>query len=481
MKQLLGIGVALFLLVAIGCAPTAVAPQEVPADTPGAEQAAASETPGDEEVSSGETPAVETGQTIKQAQGPAVRFCADPQPPFITDFEVRQEQPIAEPARGAAFRDAIYGGCVVRVTDRTQDLAPGDPPSGLLNEYSRLESFNADESLILVRSTEASYYVYDAATFEVLGRLPDMVDPRWSNKDPDLLYYIGELKLMSYNIGSGEIKVVHDFTADFPGQKLTYVWTRYEGSQSLDDRYWALMAEDQDYMTVALLVYDVQSDQVTARRTVDPPADVDSVTISPLGNYVLAQFDYCEQGSMGTGEQPCGLMVYDRDLQNARGLLRIVGHSDIALDAAGSEVFVYQDIDTDSIALLDLASGAVSSLFPIDFTYCDGCGMHFSGQGYRLPGWALLSYYDGDPTTHMWMDDHIFAFELKPGGRVVHFAQHHSLVDPEQEHDYWAEPHASVNRDFTRILFSSNWGRSGTGQVDMYMVVLPDNWSALPE
>jgi len=27
------------------------------------------------------------------------------------------------------------------------------------------------------------------------------------------------------------------------------------------------------------------------------------------------------------------------------------------------------------------------------------------------------------------------------------------------EHDYWAEPQASVNRDFTRIPFTTNWGR----------------------
>jgi hypothetical protein len=49
------------------------------------------------------------------------------------------------------------------------------------------------------------------------------------------------------------------------------------------------------------------------------------------------------------------------------------------------------------------------------------------------------------------------------------------------EHDYWAEPHASVNRDFTQIVFTSNWGQSGTDQVDMYLIKLPDDWvSNLP-
>jgi hypothetical protein len=42
------------------------------------------------------------------------------------------------------------------------------------------------------------------------------------------------------------------------------VWTRYEGSPSRDGRWWGLMAEDPDYLTSALLVYDLTTDKVTA-------------------------------------------------------------------------------------------------------------------------------------------------------------------------------------------------------------------------
>jgi hypothetical protein len=58
----------------------------------------------------------------------------------------------------------------------------------------------------------------------------------------------------------------------------------------------------------------------------------------------------------------------------------------------------------------------------------------------------------------------------------VRLAHTHSLVDEEQEHDYWAEPHATVNRDFTRVLFTSNWGRSGSEGVEMYLIELPAGW-----
>jgi hypothetical protein len=74
------------------------------------------------------------------------------------------------------------------------------------------------------------------------------------------------------------------------------------------------------------------------------------------------------------------------------------------------------------------------------------------------------------------MEDIVFVIELIPGGRVIRLAHTHSIVDQEQDHDYWAEPQASTNRDLTRILFTSNWGRSGSDEVDMYMIVLPDNW-----
>jgi len=263
-------------------------------------------------------------------------------------------------------------------------------------------------------------------------------------------------------------------------EDLAAVWMRYEGSPSKDGRYWGLMAENQDWLTVAYLIYDMMEDMVVAKRNISP-AEIDSVTISPEGHYFLAQIDdYCQDGQLGSDANPCGLMVYDSSLQNGRGLLRIVGHSDIAIDAQGREVFIFQNIDTDNISLLDLESGQVTDLFPIDFRYTP-IGLHFSGQGLNLAGWAVISTHDDDRESHTWMDDSVFLVELKPGGRVVRLANTHSLVDSQMEHDYWAEPQASANRDITRILFTSNWNHSGTGEVEMYMIILPDHWwSQLP-
>jgi hypothetical protein len=123
--------------------------------------------------------------------------------------------------------------------------------------------------------------------------------------------------------------------------------------------------------------------------------------------------------------------------------------------------------------MLDLASGSISPLFPIDFSHT-AIGMHFSGRASKKPGWALISTYDDDLVSYTWMDDKIFAIELKPGGRVVQLAHTHSLVDGNLESGYWAEPQATVNQNFTRVLFSSNWEK--TGKVDMFAISLNPDW-----
>jgi hypothetical protein len=410
--------------------------------------------------------------------------CPDSQQPLITDFEVYQTPNFPEPPARVPFRDPVFGTCLVRVTDRTADLSPEDPSAGLKNEYSRVQSFNADGSRILVRSIEANWYLYDAHTLQPLGQLPLGADPRWDASNPDLLYFSDETRLMAIDVRSGEQAVVHDFASDLPGQSLAAVWTRYEGSPSIDSRYWGLMAQDQDWLTAALLVYDLAEDRVIAIRDMrtmsEMEREIDTVTISPLGNYFLIYHDkYCERGLLGDAAHPCGLMIHDRDLTNGRSVLRIIGHSDVALDAQGREVLVYQDIDTDHISMLDLATGTVTELWPIDFSHTP-IGLHFSGRALGQPGWALVSTYSGGhPIDYTWMDDQVFAIELKPGGRVVRLAHTHSLVDENQEHDYWAEPHVSVNPDFTRILFTSNWGRSGTEEVEMFMIVLQSDWLEL--
>jgi hypothetical protein len=395
---------------------------------------------------------------------------------LVMDLGVLPVPDLAEPAPRVPFRDPAFGTCLVRVTDRASDLPADDPSQGMKNEYSRVQSFNADGSLILVRSIEARWYVYDASSLLPLAEVPASVEPRWDAQDPAGLYTIDETRLLRLDLSRGEQRLVHDFAADFPGETLATVWTRYEGSPSADGRTWGLIAQDSDWRPVALLVYDLAGDQVLATRRLDANSSIDSVTISPRGNYLLVYHDeVCREGTLGDADHPCGLMVYDQSLRTCRGLLPIIGHSDTALDANGHEVLVFQDIQHDQISMLDLPSGQVTPLLTIDFSHSP-LGFHFSGRAFQRPGWIVVSTHSGAQPSATWMDDQVFVLELVPGGRVIRLGHTHSVVNEQEEHDYWAEPHASTNPDLTRILFTSNWGRSGSAAVDMYQIILPAGW-----
>jgi len=73
----------------------------------------------------GPPPAVGPLATVS-AQALASPLCPDPQPPLVTDFEVRQTPDVPEPEARVPFRDPVFGTCLVRVTDRAADLSPDD-------------------------------------------------------------------------------------------------------------------------------------------------------------------------------------------------------------------------------------------------------------------------------------------------------------------------------------------------------------------
>jgi hypothetical protein len=469
------ITIALFVILLTACTSGEI---DTPTQDLGNEQPSPIQPSHPDRWSNSQTTPFTIGQDERSSEQGWETHCPIIEPAWMTGFKVYQTPSFQEPAAREPFLDPTFGTCIVRVSDRNLDISSDDPSPGLKNEYSRVQSFNSDGTLFLLYGTEGTWYLYDFATLRPLKQISIGVEPRWDSDAPNILYFIDETRLMTYDVSSGEQWILHDFVEDFPGQQLSAVWTRYEGSPSLDGRYWGLMAEDEDWLTIAYLIYDLKEDRIVALRELRKPLEVDSVAISPLGGYFLAFLDdYCEWNQLGDDASPCGLMIYNQDLEDGRGLLRIVGHSDLALDSMGNEVLVFQDIDTDHISMLDLASGRITPLWPIDFTYSP-IGLHFSGKGYDLPGWILVSTHNGAQPSATWMDNQVFALELKPEGRIVRFAHTHSLIDENQDHDYWAEPHATVNPNFTCILFTSNWGRSGTAEVDTFLIELPLEWES---
>ena len=421
--------------------------------------------------------------------------CGAAKPPTLgTAPHAWPKKAAKEPAARAPFHDPVFGTCVVRVSDRAKDLSHKGEAVGITNEYSRVGPFNADGSLLLLRSVEATWYVYDAATLLPKKKLTldGAVDPRWDPRDPDVLYYTPDTRLVRYHVSSDASDDVRDFKDVFPGRGVTRVWGRYEGSPSDDGKRWAFMASKDDGSTVGILTFDLgedpgNKDQRTGRLlgAYDFAKHVpvkglqeggpDNISISHSGKYALVPFEYCERDApLGSFDHPCGAMVFDADLRKARPLLRTIGHEDLVVLAGGHDGVVFQDNDTDNLSVIDLESGDKTDLLPLDFSK-GNMGFHVSGRGWKRPGWAVVSAYtESAKRQRTWMDGVVFLVELVKGGRVVQLAHHHSLRDDRTgDKDYFSEPHTTANADLTRIVWTSNWGRVHTNVTDVYMAEVP--------
>ena len=199
-------------------------------------------------------------------------LCTDPQPPFVSDFDVRQT-PASARAGGARSHSAI----------RSSGLAWCGSPIGRLISSPGDPSARAEERVLARAVLQRRWQPHPRArhrgdvvpvrraTLQPLGQLPfrRVGGPALGRRRPErplLLRRDPPDEPTAWTTRAAAL--VHDFAADFPGQSLAAVWTKYEGSPSPDGRYWGFMAEDQNWETVAFLVYDQQTDRVIAKRDV---------------------------------------------------------------------------------------------------------------------------------------------------------------------------------------------------------------------
>lgn len=403
--------------------------------------------------------------------------------------------PLPKPVKGAGLRDPVYGTCIMRLTDHRKE-----PPEGFAKSYySRLQPFNADESRVLIFASNGQWHLYDADTLEHEKELDlggGSVEPQWHPSHPDVLYLLpngGGLAMYAYNVALEERVQIADFTSvksigGHPGSSSIHdiwsdaarVWTRWEGSPSADARYWAFLVETEDESPLGLITFDLVNKRILGTYDIRGVGRPDHVSMSPKGNFVVASWPKKAAEcpllrSRGSYEKPCGLMVFDRTLDHARGLVRNSSHSDMAIDANGREVIVIANYESGNLEMIDLSSTEITPLWDM---YIDGAStaLHVSGKSYKKPGWVLVStYWTKDPrNARPWYQNKLMAVELTRNPRILNIARIVSKV-----RTYFSEPHAAVNRDFTRILFNANWGTGKDEDVDAYIAYLPEG--AIPD
>lgn len=368
------------------------------------------------------------------------------------------------PPKGLPVIDEANRTCVVRVTDHRADL-----DSGLArNDYSRRQPFNADDSRLLIIAQDGSWHLYASSDFRHLGKLPGLsgdAEPQWHPTQPNLLTYLpGKgigMVLNELDIDTGRSRTVADLSkrirAIWPNANS--LWTRAEGSPSRDHRYWAFQVDDAKWNGLGLVSYDLKEDRIVATYDFASHGKgrPDHLSMSPSGQYIVVSW-------------LDGVTAFRPDFSEPRVIHKKSEHSDLAVDKNGDDVYVSVDYDASGGPLFSthLRTGKRTLLLK---TYHDGSGtaLHISGKAFSRPGWVLVSTYaDSSKGAPQWFHRKIFAMSLDAEPRFIHLAQHRS-----QYNEYWTEPHAAANRDMTRVLFNSNWGKHSKLEVDTFMVLVP--------
>jgi len=371
---------------------------------------------------------------------------------------VRHQRPdVPRPAKGVVVTDTHYRTCVVRATAHASE-----PPVGFArNDYSRRQAFNVDNTLFIVSAQDGFFHLYDANSLQHIRRIDGMdsgSEPQWHPGEPDLIRYFprgGGLQIREINVWTSANRALATMPA-LPWPDAARAWTRWEGSPSSDHRYWCLMAETANFAMRGVFVYDLVENRILGSRSIS--AKPDHTSMSPSGRW-------CVVSSVGG----TGTVAWNRTMTQSVQLHATSEHSDIAVGADGNDYYVFLDYQSHAgdLVMVNIDTGVRTTLFE---TYINGTGTayHVSGKNFDQPGWVLISTYAASTSNHLWLHEKIMAVELAPNPTIVNLAHHHSRFN-----EYWTEPHASVNRDFTRVLFNSNWGTNSSTDVDAYLIQLP--------
>ena len=401
---------------------------------------------------------------------------------FVMGTDYYAPPKISMPKKGNCITDKNFHTKLARITNKKADGYSGP---GIGNEYSKIDPENSDGTCFVLRGNNGTWYLYNALTSKKIKQLTvfnscgwEEPEPRWVPSNPKIFYYLCDTELKSYNIDTDVSTTIHDFKNDFPS--AASITTKTEGDASLDRRYWCFMVQDSDYNLLAVVVYDKTVDKIVGQKEGGFPDILNWVGMSMSGNYAI----------IGYSDEAIYTSIFSRDFSKRIDLpYGAAGHGDAALTQDGKDVYVYQNVATDYIAMADMETGAETPLVEIPFSINTDIGLHVSGNCSQTPGWVLVSTYGAKKPPkkkrHSWMDTQLFMVELKADPRIWRIAHTHSYTAPRDtgKKNYFAEAFAAINLKGTKIYFGSNWGRfRPRNYTDTYQVILPDNWvNEMPE
>lgn len=349
------------------------------------------------------------------------------------------------PDAGGSYLDPTFGTAITRISDAPGRLNAADTGNlaFIVNEYSTMSPFNADNSRLLVQH-QSYFALYDGGG-NYLRDIPFEIsassEPRWSRTDAYVLYYhdVYGNQLKQYNVATGQSSVVHTFS------EYTTISGLGESDISSDGDSFVLVGDNR-----YIFVYQISTDTKGPVLDTGGPGLADSVAITPNDNVIVKWY----QAGLNRFN---GVELYDRNMNFLRQLTPVTGHLDVTRDLEGDEVMVWMNaadpraICSNGVVKVRLADGLQTCLLSLDWSLA----AHVSAPDGN--GWVIVSTYaPSDPGPLFgWAayTNEILLVKLD-GSEIWRLAQHRSRPF----NSYYFTPRAAVSRDGSTMIYSSNFG-----------------------
>jgi hypothetical protein len=397
--------------------------------------------------------------------GPATAALTDSQPHPPSNYYSFQP-----PLEGQSYTDPVFGTSIKRLSNAlsTPDAAMG---SGYLEwvmtEYSTMAAFNSDNSRFLLQ--HGSYFALYDGSGNYLRDLPFDIyasaQPRWSRTSNSVVYFVNGNRVRSFDVATNTLATIRTFTE----------YGSISGAGESDNAFAGnklVLAGDGH----AIFVYDI------ATNTKSPVFDTagkggwDAIYLTPDGNVLLTWL-------AGNGGRYTGIELFNGNMVFQRQVAPVGGHMDVTRDTTGAEVLVWTESSdptpvcaSNGMVKVRLSDASASCLLSLSWSLA----IHASCPDNA--GFCIVeTYAPSDPSpSGSWP---AYANELLrvplDGSATSRLAHHRSR--PLNGYNY--TPRATVSRDGTKLLFSSNFGLQDqlnlpTEYSDAYLITLAGSGSS---
>ncbi len=377
---------------------------------------------------------------------------------IANDLEQHPMQALAKPDYLMSVADPSFPNTSIR---RISEAAPGN---FMVPMYSTIQSWNANESLLLVYGG-GIHQLLDGSDYSFIRGLTD-INPDdleavfWHFNDPNILFYMDNSTddLISYNVNT-QVKTTLANMRALSGCPNSSSLT---GGNDLQ-----MMSWDSD-------VFSFRCGNTNA-------------FYYRISTGVLTEFNISDINFMAPMPFPSGELfyhnqsIYDTDGNFIRNLnLNANEHSCLGRLSNGDDAYFAISFEEGpsggcqgTLVAHNATTGDCFSVTPVtDYAYPKS-GTHMSSLAHKNTegGWVAVSSIGFEQDGVQILDQELFLAKVNEFDANVYRVAHHR--SDEDEFDYWGEPHVTISPSGTRLLFGSDWsGKEDGVSVDSYVAEL---------